>query len=100
MTEAPTRAPALALNLVRVSSPDGTCSQEEVCSTKTSCQYWLDRETKYKAGEDPSYVTEARAQICNKKRRALCCPLDVESLTSNPPFQGPADPNNLAGEGT
>ena len=61
-----------------VSSPDRSCLQQEVCARRTSCPYWVEREAKYKAGEDPSYVTDARAQICNKQGRALCCPRDVE----------------------
>ena len=63
------------LNLERVNSSDGTCPQEEVCATKTSCLYWLDRESKHKAGEDPSYLTDARAKICNKQLSGLCCPV-------------------------
>ena len=73
-----------AWGLDTVSSPDRSCPQQEVCARRTSCPYWLERETKYKAGEDPSYVTDARAQICNKQRRALCCDVDVESPTFIP----------------
>ena len=73
-----------AWGLDPVSSPDRSCLQQEVCASRISCPYWVERETKYKAGEDPSYVTDARAQICNKQRRALCCPLDVESPTFIP----------------
>ena len=69
--------PTWGLDRVR-SSPGQSCSQEEVCATKTSCQYWLDRETKYKEGLEPSYLSDARAHICNKKLRALCCPLQVD----------------------
>ena len=67
-----------------VTSPDLSCSQEEVCATKASCPYWLDREAEYKKGLDPSYLTSARANICNKKLLALCCPLDLQSPTFIP----------------
>ena len=69
VTEAPIRSPVEAS-----SSPDKSCSQQEVCASKTSCRYWLDRETKYKEGEDPSYIRDAKAQICNKQLKSLCCP--------------------------
>ena len=70
-----------------IPSPGKRCLQEEVCATKTSCQYWLDRENNFKAGRDPTYLSEARAHICNKKLRALCCPQDVESPTFIPKVQ-------------
>ena len=60
------------------SSPGQSCSQEEVCATKASCQYWLERETNYKHDLDPSYISDARAHICNKELRALCCPLQAD----------------------
>ena len=72
-----------------IPSPGRRCSQDEVCATKTSCEYWLDRENNFKAGRDPTYLSEARANICNKEQRALCCPqdVDVESPTFIPKVQ-------------
>ena len=74
-----------------VSSPDRSCSQQEVCATKTSCQYWLDRETKFKAGQDPGYITDAKAQACNKQRRALCCPRESPTYISKDPLNAGFD---------
>ena len=83
------------------SSPGQSCSQGSVCGTKTSCQYWVDREARWKEGRDSSYLSDARAQICNKQLRALCCPPDLESPAfipktgqcgTNP--EAPADPES------
>ena len=65
--------PTRGLDLVN-SSPDQSCSRQEVCATKSSCAHWVEREAQYKEGRDPSYLTDARAHICNKQLRALCCP--------------------------
>ena len=86
-----------------ISSTGQSCSHQEVCATKSSCPHWLEREAQYKEGQDPTYLTDARAQICNKKLRALCCPQDVD--VESPSFipeaaqcgtnpEAPADPDS------
>ena len=51
------------------------CSVGSVCATRVSCSYWEERNNKYKEGQDDTYVTEAKTEICNKELRALCCPV-------------------------
>lgn len=62
------------------------CSGDSVCATKTSCPYWLGREERYKEGQDDTFITDARTEICNVQRRALCCPVlgDIVPSTSSP----------------
>ena len=54
------------------------CSVGSVCATRVSCSYWEERNNKYKEGQDDTYVTEAKTEICNKELRALYCPVSGE----------------------
>ena len=81
-------SPGLGLEIVSP-SPGKECSPGSECGTKDSCPYWLEREKAYKEGRDPTFVKDAQANICNRGRRALCCPdqnekEDVQSPTYIP----------------
>lgn len=72
--------------IIEVQPSSGTeCSEDRVCAMKTSCPYWLERELSYKEGQDDTFLTDARAQICNVPLRALCCPLSGEEETGEVP---------------
>jgi len=70
---------SLALNKINP-SPGSSCPTSQVCATRVSCQYWLEREKLVKnlPRNNPQvqkYIRDARDGICNKAKRAVCCPI-------------------------
>ena len=63
-------------------TPELECSEDRVCISKSNCSYWLEREERYKEGQDDTFISEVREQICNRQQQALCCPRSGESLIS------------------
>ena len=72
---------SLALDLDQKTPSRGSkCPAGEVCATRVSCKYWVDRENSSKC--QPSrqcpqrrkYIRDARNAICNKEEEAVCCP--------------------------
>ena len=63
----------------RTTSRGSSCPTREVCATRVSCKYWVDRGSSVKnlSGQNPlrkKYIRDARNAICNKAERAVCCP--------------------------
>ena len=78
-------------NLVEINPSQGSnCDSGEVCATKKSCKYWENRGKSIKnlPRSDSSvkqYISSANKAICNRKERALCCPLDDDFGTRTAP---------------
>ena len=68
------------LSLVEITPAQGSsCPRGETCATKDSCDFWVEKENSIKNLPKSSpqwrqYVTEARAALCHRGKRALCCP--------------------------
>merc|ERR1719282_794847 len=71
-------------------SPGSSCPSDEVCATKSSCDYWVEKESSVKnlprsSSQVKQYLSEAKAAVCNRKERALCCPInDMELINPSP----------------
>ena len=68
----------LCLDIVP-SSNGKKCSQDQVCATRESCPYWSQRRQEIGALPRSSpiyqaYVEDGKKAICNRGKRALCCP--------------------------
>ena len=65
----------------RTASGGSSCPTGQVCATRVSCKYWVDRESSVQnlSGQNPlrkKYIRDAKNAICNKAERAVCCPID------------------------
>merc|ERR1711936_714037 len=60
------------------------CSQDRVCVTESSCPYWVERKARWRKGQDNTYRSDRRNQVCNTQLRALCCPKPVQGVTRRP----------------
>merc|ERR1711936_446808 len=46
--------------------------------------YWVERKARWRKGQDNTYHTDLRNQVCNTQLRALCCPKPVQGVTRRP----------------
>jgi len=65
----------------RTASRGSSCPTDQVCATRKSCKYWVDRENSVKSLSEQNpqrkkYISDARNAICNRAERAVCCPID------------------------
>ena len=62
-----------------VEATDQSCSTVSKCATRDSCQFWKDKSDrlgKLRGTREYSKLRdEIVSAICNKKRKALCCPI-------------------------
>ena len=38
-----------------------------------------ERNNKFKEGQDDNFIAEAKTEICNRKLKALCCPVSAKT---------------------
>ena len=86
----------IVLSLDEVTPSAGfSCSRDETCATKNSCDFWVEKEKIVKnlprsSSQFRQFLSEARAAICNRGRNALCCPQVVkcDNLVEKDPSPG------------
>ena len=63
------------------------CSDNQVCASLDSCAYWAQKKQDLKLHESgsPSWrklLNEIKRAICNKAKKAVCCPRDNTRITN------------------
>ena len=62
-----------------------SCSLDKQCATRDSCPFWIEKNKELKLLQKGSrarsrLIQEFKSAICNKERKALCCPKISSSI--------------------
>merc|ERR1711982_252647 len=72
------------------------CPKYFECIHRSACEHFNQRYAEYERTNNTEIITELKALICNKRKRAVCCRQNCASTTSAPTIASP--PQNSCGK--